>query len=503
MSERLPTPEQEAAIRARQRHILLEAGAGTGKTTVLVDRFCDLVEHDEVAPERILAFTFTEAAGAQLNQRVRAELNRRAEVAWSAGAEGGGDAEPEGATQRGRAARLRRAARGLSSAWVMTIHAFCSRVLASHAVAAGLDPGFATLDTPACKRLKREAFEAALSRFLDGDGQPAEAAKRESLVAAYDVDPLRTMIVSTYDELRSHGQLRPTLPEPPEPDPEVVLAELERAAERLFDGEYRKNKHVDDKLRAAWKLAASRAEWLGHPEDALRELAALGCGTKVDGKREVEAARARAVSELIAAGPGRDAHRRLAALLEHFGEAYEEAKRQHAAIDFDDMQLLATALLRARPAIGAIYHGRFDEIMVDEFQDTNPSQIALIEAVRGPNDAAPGAGTSLFQVGDEFQSIYGFRHADLDNFRTERRRLRGDGGGAGAGGGARDTDDGPGAGGTGAVGAGGALLELRGNFRSRSAILAAANAFATALMEGFTPLTVGSAEQADSGSTGA
>ena len=113
------TDEQSAAIRAREGSLLLEANAGSGKTSVLVERFVRSVLDDRVRPSRILAITFTERAAGELRARVRdrfVELNCRDE------------------------------ARETENAWVSTIHGFCARVLRAHAIAAGLDPRFEVLD---------------------------------------------------------------------------------------------------------------------------------------------------------------------------------------------------------------------------------------------------------------------------------------------------------------------------------------------------------------------
>ncbi|HXH96516.1 MAG TPA: 3'-5' exonuclease, partial [Gaiellaceae bacterium] len=100
-------------------------------------------------------------------------------------------------------------------------------------------------------------------------------------------------------------------------------------------------------------------------------------------------------------------------LLSAFAAAYAEAKARESAIDFEDLQLVARDLLHADGAIRERERLRFRSIMVDEFQDTNRLQTELIELLRGP-------GTELFVVGDEFQSIYGFRHADVQVFRERR-----------------------------------------------------------------------------------
>ena len=117
-AERPPTPEQNRAIEARDRDVLLEAGAGTGKTLVLVERYCAALE-EEGAIDAVLAFTFTERAAGELRQRIRGELSGRARDAA-----GRGDDE--------RAVLLATLSRDTERAWISTIHGFCRRLLASH-----------------------------------------------------------------------------------------------------------------------------------------------------------------------------------------------------------------------------------------------------------------------------------------------------------------------------------------------------------------------------------
>jgi len=113
-----PTPAQRDAIACRNRDVFTEAGAGSGKTGVLVERYCDCVTEDGLGPEEILAFTFTERAAAELRQRVRRRLIDRAHAAAERG-----DLE--------RARDIARAAREGERAWITTIHGFCRRVLAA------------------------------------------------------------------------------------------------------------------------------------------------------------------------------------------------------------------------------------------------------------------------------------------------------------------------------------------------------------------------------------
>jgi ATP-dependent helicase/nuclease subunit A len=435
MSRRTPTPEQVAAIEVSGLDVLLEAGAGTGKTGVMVDRYCRLVCDKGVSPDAILAFTFTDKAAAELRQRIRVELTRRAK----AGSE--------------RAAELLTA---IGGAWVMTIHGFCNRLLAGHPVAAGIDPGFRVLDTPETARAAREAFDEALRDFLALE--PA-AESREELVAAFDIDGLRGIVVGVYAELRSRGEGQPRLPEPPPSDPVEAIARAIEAA-----GEALEEMRESDPKRELVERALARLGEPG-PPPGLDEMRGLRTDSKAKAIAPYREAIAAAIAAVAEGGEGGVAYRHLAELLELFSTRFEAAKERRAGIDFEDLQILAARLLE-RAEIGGSYRTRFSHLLVDEFQDTNRLQLRLIEALRGPR-------SELVVVGDEFQSIYGFRHADLDVFR-QRRDL---------------VEQHPDA----------ELMALSGNFRSRPELIAAVNLFGAALLgEPYRPLRVGAPAPEDS-----
>jgi len=362
-----PTAEQAAAIDSRDRDVFLEAGAGTGKTRVLVDRYCDAIDRDEVEPEQILAITFTEKAAAEMRRRVRVELMRRSRAA----------------ADDGRRRRLLEAARSGEGAQITTIHGFCRRLLAANPAAAGLDPRFRVLAAEEAMRLSRLAFERALDELAGDDGDVA-------MVAAGYRQGLEGLIRSAYDDLRSHGRRQPELP------PLQITA---------FEG-------ADD----------------GPPDAADVELADRS-------------------------------YRSLQSLLIRFGEAYEEVKAERSGVDFDDLQLLALELMQRNATIATAYRERYLHLLVDEFQDTSPLQVRLVQALQGP-------ATRLFTVGDEFQSIYAFRGADLASFREERELVRAERGI-------------------------GAVLPLSGSFRSSPEVVAAVNAVGHCLLEGFRELRVG------------
>jgi ATP-dependent exoDNAse (exonuclease V) beta subunit len=433
---REPTPEQAAAIAVRGEDVLLEAGAGTGKTGVMVERYCRLVCDSGLSPDAVLAFTFTDKAAAELRQRIRAELARRAER----GSE--------------RAAAV---LAGIGGAWVTTIHGFCNRVLAAHPVAAGVDPGFRVLDAPETARAAREAFDDALVEFLKARRTARGDPAREETVAAFDVEGLRGMVVGVHAELRSRGIAAPKLPEPPRPDPEAAIARaIEAAGECLAELEDKSGKRTEAE-RELLEGALARLTSPG-PMPELDELRALTTSSRAKTLAPYREAIEAAISRVAEAGEGAVAYGHLAQLLELFSVRFEAAKERRAGIDFEDLQVLAARLLE-RAEIGESYRSRFRQILVDEFQDTNRLQLRLIEALQGPK-------TELVAVGDELQSIYGFRHADLEVFRRRREEVE------------RRADA--------------QLMRLSGNFRSRPEVVGAVNLLGEALLgEAYRPLRVG------------
>lgn len=344
--QRRLTDEQEHAVASRQASLLLAAGAGSGKTSVLVERFVRAVREDGIAPGRILAITFTERAAGELRQRVRARMLELGE---------------------------REAARETEAANVCTFHSFCARLLRVHPLQAGVEPGFEILEEGIATRLRTLAFSDALGDFLIGERREAV-----DLAAAYGADPLRVMVLGAYAQLRSQGQAQPRLPSEPR-----------QRSLNLSDAD----------------------------ADALVACQLIG------------------------------------ELLERFGASYAERKHTRGALDFDDLELNARALLQAHADVRESWAERFQLLMVDEFQDSNPRQLEVLAALDRDN---------LFTVGDELQSIYGFRHADVGLFRERRTRL------------ARDASS----------------LELTSNFRSLPPILSAVKRiFSERIGEHFTALT--------------
>ena len=368
---RVPNPQQRAAIAARGS-VFVAAGAGTGKTTVLVERFARSVVEDGLDVDSLLVITYTDRAAGELRARVRGRL-----------------------LELGRP----QLARELDGAWISTIHGFCRRLLTAYPLAAGIDPRFRVLDEPQSRVLQGEAFAVALDAFCAAD-EP----ERWQLLATYRAHGLRSMLVSVYDTLRSAGRELVLEPGARESLPELI-AELEEAARCLAEDE-----NATGPQRTAARGTLDLLATTKRPERLL-ELDEFGArGARAASYGDARAAvRAAALEELAA----RD-RELLQELLVGFAGAYAAAKDRESALDFEDLQLRARDLLRERPTVRETEQLRFRSIMVDEFQDTNRLQTDIVDLL------SAGPEKELFFVGDEFQSIYGFRHADVAVFRERR-----------------------------------------------------------------------------------
>ena len=366
-----PSLQQRAAIEARG-NVFVAAGAGTGKTAVLVERFVASVVDEGLDIDSLLVITYTERAAGELRARIRSRLIERG--------------RPDLALE-------------LDGAWVSTIHGFCRRLLGAYPFAARIDPGFRVLDEPQALVLQAEAFTTALERFCAAD-EP----DRWQLLATYGAVGLRQMLVEVFATLRSAG--RDLVLEPGTRTPlEGLVDALREAASCLLD-----DTRATEGQRGAAAAAIDLVDSTRLPERLLALTEMKARGPRAAGFSEARDALVAAALEDLAA---RD-RELLQELLTSFGTAYAEAKDAESALDFEDLQLRARDLLRDEPEIREQERQRFRSIMVDEFQDTNRLQTELLDLL------SADTGGDLFVVGDEFQSIYGFRHADVAVFRERR-----------------------------------------------------------------------------------
>ncbi len=356
------------------------AGPGSGKTTVLVERYRQLVASG-IQPSEILAITFTEKAAANMRQRLASEF--------------AGDSE-----------MLRK----LERAQVSTIHGFCSRLLKENATAAGVDPEFEVLDEQLAVLEQSKALRLALDDAFRL--QPERAA---SLLEASTGADLEQMIPPLYDAMRAAG-LRPhdlkNIPRLKAPSLEQVLAKAER-----YIREFPAPKSDPQKFGLA-----NVKEWLTRVR-AVRDqreldqlLAAKPFNLRLtvckdlatEAQKEIDALRTSLQDDLYA-----DEKDMLLTIFEEFDANYRKSKSDLAALDFNDLEYFAVRVLEENPDIRKQVNEQYRLVMIDEFQDTSAQQSALVNLVRAPG--------RFYAVGDLNQSIYSFRHASPLVFNHYRR----------------------------------------------------------------------------------
>ena len=429
------TREQRAAVERRGQDVCVVAGPGSGKTRVLVERFRWRVEQG-VSPLRLLAVTFTEKAANELKQRLAHDFAGRREL------------------------RLE-----IERAPVYTIHSFCAHLLREHSIEAGIDPRFEVLDaTGACAELSAAAEEA-----LDGMFEENPDALR-ALLSALDLDDPVRRLMDVYQAMRVTAL-----------DVRQGAFQRTAASAAAFPNLLRSVRGMVSERPRDWSHSQKRAlaqiqEWgvrLLALEDApvgpqhFRVLAEFDCdlttlrrnnpvyeALKELKRSHVPAARQALIAEYYA--PQRAL---LFEALERLDRAYRGRKQVLNTLDFADLEECAIRLLRDDAALRARVRDSFDEVLMDELQDTNPLQAMLIALVRRPN--------RFFAVGDINQSIYGFRHADPEVFKKYRDGVRAQGW---------------------------AVDELRQNHRSQDAILYAAETVLRGA-EGIEPLELEAARQ--------
>ena len=227
-TERPPTPEQHAAIEA-EGLVFVSAGAGTGKTSVLVERFARATDSG-IDVASILVITYTDRAAAELRSRIRERL-----------------------------AKLGRPdlTRELDGAWISTIHGFCTRLLRQYPFAAGLDPRFRVLDESQGAVLRVEAFEEALGDFCSGEQED-----RLAMLATYGSAGLRRMLIGVYETLRAAGRpLELSLGDVPGLDERIVRV---RAVAGESDPAARLVELLDRGTTTGTRIAAGRLLPSGH-----------------------------------------------------------------------------------------------------------------------------------------------------------------------------------------------------------------------------------------------
>ena len=392
--------------------LLVEAAAGTGKTTKLVERMTALIRTGATTIDHLSAVTFTIKASAELSERFQASLETAAR-----------ESAPEDRP------RLEAALSRLDSAFVGTIHAFCARLLRERPVEAGVDPGFAEMDEPENAAARLEAWNRYTERLFTGESPilarlPALGIRLEDLR-------------QTFETLSDNEDVLPAIgPEEPPPDFSAERAAVEKFLEhaiRELPGQMPAGGWSD--FQGAVRRAA-RLVSLRDTSDAPAFAKVLEALHRAK-KRATGSGRLRSEFETLLRDtiePGLTRWRQylhpiLMRAIAPAASDYASWRRRNGRLNFQDLLLLARDLLRRHPQVRRAFQDRFLPILVDEFQDTDPIQAEILFYLTGADadeqdwkKLAPLPG-SLFVVGDPKQSIYRFRRADIETYAAVRERM--------------------------------------------------------------------------------
>jgi ATP-dependent helicase/nuclease subunit A len=419
------TPDQQAAIQTEGHALLVDAGAGTGKTWVLVQRLIHLLEkHPDWPLESIIAITFTNKATREMRSRIRQAVEERAQAA-----------PPESHWH------VRR--RTVDRLMVSTIHGLCAHILRENAIAAGVDPLFQALDEMEAGLIKEEAINQTIAELVD------QSSPSLDLLVALNVRDLKNEMARLLEQRGTVHRIMESLPDPPalleqwaigveemrwrswktelSIDPDLAQAatyfddlQISDPTDLLATG-VRLARDGGRALRAGdltsaiehWRQISlkggKRDNWGG--AEALDELKAMlrslqtsakkldgaGCAVRLDEQDELAAEALQLWKDLWL----------------HLEQRYNRLKGARQALDFDDLEILTDVLLKTEPRserLHAFLTG-VRHLMVDEFQDTNQIQQGIVYSLAHPQDNG-----KLFVVGDAKQSIYRFRQAQVAVF---------------------------------------------------------------------------------------
>jgi ATP-dependent exoDNAse (exonuclease V) beta subunit len=420
-------PEQAIAAHTLDRHLSVTAGPGAGKTTVLVERYLEILRTRSVSADNIVAITFTNRAANEMRERVRADID--------------GLLRTTSGDERQMWLRHKRT---LEGAVITTIHGFCSRLLHEFPVEANIDPQFVLLDEHQAMMMLEAVVDEALSEAIhQGNDKIVQLAQgvggRGTLSAA---------LVDLYRKYRGEGlsltdiRARTVANHAGAREYTMALSELDAPMSELLALPARTRNAQEKRTKLAGEWPALRAILAQPPseqttakycqaiEDFWEARPRKGSNPVVPAVDELLwGADSKTEDRLAGKLPGigfdllaKEYALRVLNLMHEIDRRLEDEKQRLSVLDFDDLQLRTLKLLNDHPESLTRISERYRFFLVDEFQDTNGLQRDLMMKL------ALMRGTNLFIVGDRKQSIYGFRGADVDVFREMTEAIQRDGG---------------------------------------------------------------------------
>ncbi len=410
--------DRDVITGALDRTLFVEAGAGSGKTSSLVERIVNLVQVDGVPVTRIAAITFTEAAARELRTRVRDALEQRGE-----------------ADDRGSSGPLETAAGQVESAAFSTLHSFALRVLSDHPIEAGLPPGFGVVD----EITSTLEFDESWRVFVGRIGDDMSLLELQERAAALTIDlrhfaPVARRFDDNWDLLELVTPQPPLLSDISFTESLAGLDELRELAGLCIASE---DLYLEPLLAYIDQVDQLR---FAEPLEQLQTIRSLKLPPRNKGKKgswrdpglDYVRDRVREFQDRLLADVDRyrnEVMEYFITLVADFVSVRVEQRQLKGELAYHDLLVLARRLLRSDEVVRQTLHQRYSRILLDEFQDTDPIQIELAVLLASANpvgntpwhelaeDLPPGR---LVVVGDPKQSIYRFRRADIGVYsRTE------------------------------------------------------------------------------------
>ncbi len=415
------------------RYISVTAGAGSGKTAVLVHRYLKILLEENLPPNQVVAITFTEKAAAELKQRIVNEVNIRLKE------------DP-------RNAQLESIKTGMLSAQISTIHAFCAQILREYPVEAGVDAGFSVLQGIHQRLALRETIDSTLREIAERSDEDETRVKLVKLLRIFGKSRLEGHLSELVNQREVVERLRRDLycrtdSEVLEGWHDFVQSQLEESLIDRFPLEdwsrclnsvleiakgknKRKVQELTDQIQPDMELQevapflTEIAPLIVTQGGTISKQNLLGRNVRTEAIEGEIDFLVHAANHVLSFPVFTDDDKlliRMTRLLIHIYDdvqrAYENRKRQAGQLDFDDLQIKVRDLLQ-QESIREQLAQRYPYIMVDEYQDTDQLQYEILKPLI--SDFKSG---NLFIVGDQNQSIYRFRGADVRVFDQTRQEI--------------------------------------------------------------------------------
>ena len=389
---------QERAIKTIDKNIAVNAGAGTGKTKVLTERFIEILKNGDLEKDKeiegIVAITFTKKASQEMVDRIREEIRNHFSQGekWS------------------------RYYRDMEKANISTIHSFCANILRENPIEAKIDPMFEVLEDYTAVKLLKESIQEVLLKGLEED---EDVYKVLRILKNNTLDRLIEDIYNVYNMIRTVGvSFKEVKVKSLEyiNDLKIKEEDLETIRETLI--------YLMDNLTKGSKIYKLKETpmWIkfsegNYSEDELPEIldylySNMGTSSKEAEKMELLKSTLEKAA-LASEGTNLWIYETILDLIIETDLSYSLKKKEIGGLDYDDLQIITSNLLD-NEEVRNKYQKRYKYIMVDEFQDTNELQKNIIYKLVSKDSKLDRS--NLFIVGDPKQSIYGFRGADIDVF---------------------------------------------------------------------------------------